>query len=53
MRIDMSKYRIEYKEKNIPGTLYKYAINARELLIVLHELNAAWIDFETIIVHRK
>ena len=47
----MSTYRIEYREKNIPGTCYKYATNARELLIVLTELNTAWIDFETITVY--
>jgi hypothetical protein len=49
----MAKYRIEYREKNIPGTLYKYAINARELLTILHELNTAWIDFETIIIEKN
>ena len=49
--IDMSAYRIEYREKNTPGDCYKYAANARELLIILTELNAAWIDFETITVY--
>ena len=47
----MSEYRIEYREKNLPGTCYKYAANARELLVVLTDLNTEWIDFETIIVH--
>jgi len=49
----MNKYRIEYREKNIPGTLYKYAFNAKELLIILNDLNAARIDFETIIIERN
>ena len=42
------KYRIEYTKKGIPGYLYKTAKNARELLIVLTDLNTEWIDFETI-----
>ena len=42
------KYRIEYTKKGIPGTLYKYAKSARELLVVLTDLNTEWIDFETI-----
>ena len=43
------KYRIEYIKKGIPGYLYKYANSARELLVVLTDLNTEWIDFETII----
>ena len=34
----MIKYRIEYKEKRIPGLLYKYATGAEELLEVLLKL---------------
>ena len=41
-------YRIEYTKKGIPGYLYKYADSARELLVVLTDLNTEWIDFETI-----
>ena len=41
-------YRIEYAKKGIPGYLYKYADSARELLVVLTDLNTEWIDFETI-----
>ena len=47
------KYRIEYTKKGIPGYLYKYANSARELLVVLTDLNSEWIDFETIIVHKN
>ncbi len=47
------KYRIEYIKKGIPGYLYKYANSARELLVVLTDLNTEWIDFETIIVHKN
>ena len=42
------KYRIEYTKKGIPGYFYKTAKDARELLIVLTDLNTEWIDFETI-----
>ena len=42
------KYRIEYIKKGIPVYLYKYASSARELLIVLTDLNTEWIDFDTI-----
>ena len=42
------KYRIEYTKKGIPGILSKYAKSARELLVVLTDLNTEWIDFETI-----
>ena len=42
------KYRIEYTKKGIPGDLNKTAKNARELLVVLTDLNTEWIDFETI-----
>ena len=34
----MNRYRIEYTEKNIPGTLYKYAAGTEELLSVLLKL---------------
>ena len=34
----MNRYRIEYTEKNIPGTLYKYAIGTEELLSILLKL---------------
>ena len=34
----MNRYRIEYTEKNIPGTLYKYATGTEELLSVLLKL---------------
>ena len=34
----MNRYRIEYTEKNIPGTLYKYVIGTEELLSVLLKL---------------
>ena len=47
------KYRIEYTKKEIPGYLYKYANSARELLVILTDLNSEWIDFETIIVHKN
>jgi hypothetical protein len=34
----MVRYRIEYREKRIPGLLYKYATGAEELLEVLLKL---------------
>ena len=34
----MNSYRIEYKEKRIPGLLYKYATGTEELLSVLLKL---------------
>jgi hypothetical protein len=34
----MIKYRIEYREKRIPGLLYKYATGTEELLNVLLKL---------------
>jgi len=34
----MSRYRVEYKEKGIPGTLYKYPNNTEELLGALDVL---------------
>lgn len=49
----MNKYRIEYSEKGIPGTLYKYVIDATELMIALHNLHNEWIDFKTVKVYRN
>ena len=34
----MDRYRIEYSEKGIPGTLYKYVTGTEKLLSVLLEL---------------
>ena len=34
----MVKYRIEYREKRIPGLLYKYATGTEELLSILLKL---------------
>ena len=34
----MNRYRIEYTEKNIPGTLYKYVTGTEELLSILLKL---------------
>ena len=34
----MDRYRIEYAEKGIPGTLYKYVTGTEKLLSVLLEL---------------
>ena len=34
----MNGYRIEYAEKDIPGTLYKYVTGTEKLLSVLLEL---------------
>ena len=34
----MDRYRIEYAEKDIPGTLYKYVTGTEKLLSVLLEL---------------
>ena len=34
----MERYRIEYREKRIPGLLYKYATGTEELLSILLKL---------------
>ena len=49
----MSEYRIEYTEKGIPGTLYKYVNGARELMIALHNLHSEWVDFENMKIYRN
>ena len=35
---DMNKYRIEYKEKGIPGLCYKYVTGTENLLSILLKL---------------
>ena len=49
----LNNYIMEYTKKGIPGILYKYANSARELLVVLTDLNSEWIDFNDITVKSR
>ena len=53
----MNGYRVEYREKGIPGTCYKYPKNTEELLGVLDVLRFSVydkkVDYNDIEVYRE
>ena len=51
----MNEYRIEYSERGIPGILYIWVWDTKELLVELEKLKfrPIHIDFDTVKVYRN